>query len=173
MHTIIHRLVVLTILVAGFLIARFYPAAESSKTTAKTETDVLAPFQPVIEKEGTTSVDTFPIRTPATPVASPEALGMFHELTVATQSKSDGQRQFPVAEEPKRDEEINAKPKPRHVPRMLPPISRDAKSPTRPRRESDQVATRQLPSIQQEERRKRRRGRLTTHRIADGDDLPL
>ncbi len=169
MHTIIHRFVVLFILIAGVLLARLYPALDSSQGK-KLNSESAPQLAPVIANGA--NKEPLSVRTPVTPVASPESLGMFYELP--TDSLPIGDTMTKSSDRTKRPKE-RPRSKPRQTkPRTVPRIAQDEQGNGRShdsQRRPERV--RKLPSVRQERMRKRRRGRLTTHRIADGDDLRL
>ena len=177
MHTIIHRAVVLAILVAGVLLARLYPVVERPEVPADIAPKAIASFRPLIEKPDSEQVETFSVRKPVQPVASPESLGVFKELAAAPRRTNEEVRQpAPVAREINREPpQKNARPP--KIESRRESRSRRQRIPQRrepaARRETASTNRRRHPSDRPEPRRQRRRGRLTTHRIADGDDLPL
>ncbi len=181
MHTIIHRAVVLAILVAGVLLAHLYPAAKRLESKADVAPESVASLRPLIEKADSDLVDTFPVRKPVKPVASPESLGVFKELAPAPSRAKEEEVRLPATvarelngEPPKVD---HRQPKIDSNRQNRQPRSRRQRIPKRrdpaAQREAARSNRRRRPPERQEPRLQRRRGRLTTHRIADGDDLPL
>ena len=180
MHTIIHRAVVLTILVAGVLLARLYPVAERVEVPTDVAPEAIASFRPLIEKPESEQVETFSVRKPVQPVASPESLGVFKELAAAPSrtTEADDEVRQPAAVA----RELNGEPPENNTQRPKIESRRESRSrrqriPMRrepaARRETASTNRRRRPPERPEPRRQRRRGRLTTHRIADGDDLPF
>lgn len=174
MPTIIHRFVVLAILIAGFVLAQFFPREPSQDQSEKIASDELRPnswsdgfaLAAMSEYSGSPQnpapIETWQTFLPSQSSPSPDA------MTVAESASGAGTIQVPQQ---------------RSVPqerRALPPISDSTSSGTDKsiRKKTMDGKIRNLPSIKDTPKnppvskmRKRPRGRLTTHRISDGDDL--
>jgi hypothetical protein len=165
MSTIIHRAVVIAVLVIGLLLASPYRRHARTTTLKPEEASPTAKIQlaaddhpsPGIRK--LSPIEEWHIQLPAQSVVPPNTLSVAGTLS---------RRQGDVDSA---DESVS------NAPRMLPPINQ-APSPQSGSQNASRLSheeARRLPSISEPTAQMTRQhsGRLTTHRIADGDDLRL
>ncbi|MCA9215216.1 MAG: hypothetical protein KDB27_19245 [Planctomycetales bacterium] len=171
MNAVIHRTIVILILIAGFVLARQWPAEKTSRKPAESASHVPDPL-PRRVPDGNVKLDALSLVSPSIkpvttsePVAETLSAEQRERLNRSAGATSDLARSRGLADPQQKN-------RPASRARMLPEID-ETKSRTASASRNARSG-RMLPSIKEaQEVRQKRKGRLIKHRIADGDELRL